>query len=88
MTFGISPKAVLAFLFPLVAALVTSALTALATGHFDTTAIVVALTGLGSSGLALFGAWLGKPGNVQSVLEGPGSDELLSPEAMAQIPAV
>lgn len=64
-TIGLSPKAILAFAYPLIAALVTAATSALATGNFSTTEIVVAITGLGTSALALLGAYVGKPGNVK-----------------------
>ncbi|HUR85638.1 MAG TPA: hypothetical protein VMY78_09855 [Solirubrobacteraceae bacterium] len=77
MTIGLSPKAVLAFAFPLIAAIVTSATSALATGNFDTREIIVAATGLGTSGLALLGAYIGQPGNVHATIDGPGSDELM-----------
>lgn len=64
-TIGLSPKAVLAFFYPLIAALVTAATSALATGNVSTTEIVVAITGLGTSALALLGAYVGKPGTVK-----------------------
>jgi hypothetical protein len=68
-TIGLSPKAVLAFLFPLIAAIITSATSALATGHFDTTQIVIAVTGLGSSAIALLGAYLGQPGEIEVIAD-------------------
>jgi hypothetical protein len=85
MTQGLSPKALLAFLFPLIAAVVTACTSALATGNFDTKEIVVAVTGLGSSALALLGAYIGHPGNVVEPPVGPGSDALMHPDALAKV---
>lgn len=75
-TIGISPKAVLAFVFPLVAAVVGS-LSSWAIGGFgafDTTSVVIAATGLGASGVALLGAYVGKPGNVTPITPAPAQD--------------
>src|SRR4051794_58970 len=63
-TVGFSPKAVLAFLFPLIAAIVAAAVDWIMSGQFDTTTIRTAAAGLGASALALLGAWLGAPGSV------------------------
>jgi hypothetical protein len=68
-TIGLSPKAVLAFFFPLIAAAITAATSALATGHFDTTQIVIAATGLGTSAVALLGAYVGQPGELAVVAD-------------------
>lgn len=58
---GLSPKAVLAFLFPLIAAVGTAAVSWIASGAFSTTDIKTAAGGLVLSGLALLGAYLGEP---------------------------
>jgi hypothetical protein len=63
-TLGISPKAILAFLFPLVAALATALASWIATGNLSTIEIKTAAGGLIASGLALLGAYVGKPGRV------------------------
>jgi hypothetical protein len=69
-TIGISPKAVLAFFFPFIGAVVGAAADWIVSGQFDTTTIRTALAGLGAAGLALLGAYVGKPGNVKPVDEG------------------
>jgi hypothetical protein len=64
-TLGLSPKAVLAFLFPVIAATATSLVAWIAGGEvFDVEPIKVALGGLVASGLAALGAFAGKPGIV------------------------
>lgn len=81
MTIGLSPKAVLAFLFPLIGAAVGAACDWIVSGQFDVTTIRTALAGLGASGLAALGAYLGKPGEVVTAV-GPPSDDQLSPVAL------
>lgn len=63
-TIGLSPKAVLAFALPLIAAIAASIADWAVSGQFEVTTIRTALAGLIASGLALLGAYLGKPGNV------------------------
>jgi len=63
-TVGLSPKAVLAFLFPAIAAVVASAADWVVSGQFEVTTIRTALAGLLASGLALLGAYVGRPGTV------------------------
>lgn len=87
MTIGLSPKAVLAFLFPLIAAVGGSLVSWIATGDFNDAEIRAALGGLVTSGLALLGAYIGQPGNVQATVDGFGSDELLDPSVLAEIAA-
>lgn len=60
----ISPKAVLAFLFPAIAAVVASGADWVASGQFDVTTVRTAVAGLGASLLALLGAYVGRPGDV------------------------
>jgi hypothetical protein len=85
-TVGISPKAVLAFAFPFIATVIGVALDWVMSGHFDVTAIRIAVAGFGSSALAFVGAWLGVPGNVPvTPPAGPASDDLLSSEAHAKL---
>lgn len=66
-TVDVSPKAVLAFLYPFIATLAASAGSWIVSGDFNTAEIRVALSGLIASGLALLGAYVGRPGNVQPV---------------------
>lgn len=63
-TIGLSPKAVLAFVFPAVAALLTSAASWAESGEFSTTEIRAAVGGIVLSGIALLGAYVGRPGVV------------------------
>lgn len=63
-TIGLSPKAILAFAFPLVAALAGALTSWIVTGNFDAAEIRTAAGGLVTSALALAGAYVGKPGNV------------------------
>lgn len=63
-TLGISPKAVLAFLFPLLSAVVAAGVSWLNSGEFNASEIILAVGGLAYSALALLGAYVGKPGNV------------------------
>jgi hypothetical protein len=64
-TVGLSPKAVLAFLFPLLSAAAAAVASWIATGNFSDSEIRTALSGLVLSGLALVGAYVGKPGTVK-----------------------
>ena len=69
LPFGLTPKAILAFLFPLITAVVTSLVAWIVGGDvFDIEPIKIAAGGLVTSGLALLGAWIGKPSPV--VVEG------------------
>lgn len=61
-----SPKAVLAFLYPFIATLIGVAATWIVTGEFNVEEIRTGVAGLLASGLAFFGAWLGKPGVVDA----------------------
>lgn len=87
-TLGISPKAVLAFLFPLVVALGVAVANWIVTGSFDADSVRAALAGLVTSGLALLGAYVGKPGNVagvkaegeEAVPEWPGGEASVHPD--------
>jgi hypothetical protein len=60
----ISPKAVLAFLYPFIATVAAVVVTWIVEGTFDENALRVGVAGLIASGLALIGAYLGKPGEV------------------------
>jgi hypothetical protein len=64
-TVGLSPKAVLAFLYPLIAAAAGSVVSWISTGTFNAQEIKIAAGGLILSGLALLGAYVGKPGTVK-----------------------
>lgn len=64
-TVGLSPKAVLAFLYPFLSSLGALAIAYIVTGDFDAFAARMALGGLVASALAALGAWLGKPGDVK-----------------------
>jgi hypothetical protein len=63
-TVGLSPKAVLAFLFPFITAVSVSVISWVATGDFNEAEIRTALGGLIGSGVAALGAYLGTPGSV------------------------
>lgn len=63
-TNGLSPKAVLAFLYPAIGSIVSAVSSWIITGNFNDSEIRVAIAGLGASGLALLGAYVGKPGDI------------------------
>jgi hypothetical protein len=78
-TLGISPKAVLAFLFPLVAAIGAAAANWIATGAFDAGEVRAAAAAVVSAAIAGLGAYLGHPGDVVPAAQvGPPSDQLLA----------
>ncbi len=85
MTIGLSPKAVLAFAFPLIASIGGALVSWIATGDFNTAEIRTALGGLITSGLALLGAYIGQPGNVQTTSHGFSSDELMAPGTIEKL---
>lgn len=66
-TIGLSPKAVLAFLLPLIAAFGGTVSTWITSGTFNAAEIKTAVAGLIASGLALLGAYLAPPGEVANV---------------------
>lgn len=68
-TVGLSPKAVLAFLYPLIATAVGVLGSWIVTGEFNDTELRTALAGTGASAVALLGAYLGRPGIVRSDVE-------------------
>ncbi len=84
MTIGLSPKALLAFLFPLIAAAGGALASWVTTGDFNDAEIRTAVGGLVTSGLALLGAYIGQPGPTAERFE-VASDDLLSDEAKAQL---
>lgn len=55
------PKAVLAFFFPFISTIVGVGIEWLSTGNFSRTEVVTGIAGLATSGLALLGAYIGKP---------------------------
>ena len=63
-TNGLSPKAVLAFFYPAIGSVVSAVSSWIVTGNFNDSEIRVAVAGLGASGLALLGAYVGKPGDI------------------------
>lgn len=64
-TIRISPKAILAFVFPLVTAAAGSAVAWIVEGaSFDGAPLKIAGAGVIASGVSALGAWLGKPGDV------------------------
>ena len=63
-TLGLSPKAILAFAFPLITAIAAALASYIVTGNFSDSEIRTALGGLVTSGLALLGAYVGKPGTI------------------------
>ncbi len=80
-THGLSPKAVLAFVFPLIVTIATTLSSWIATGDFSDTELRTALSGFLLSSVSALGAYLGSPGTVTAVEVGPASDDLLPPEA-------
>ena len=86
MTVGLSPKALLAFVFPALSTLVLLVVHSLVTGEWNRTETVQAVIGLTSSVLSFIGAWLGNPGVVvKPSANGPTSDSLLEGEARKQV---
>lgn len=83
MTHGISPKAILAFVFPAIATTLTVVIGWIATGTFNASELRIGLAGWLTSALAALGAWLAPPGNVTTTI-GPPSDQLLA--ARAHVP--
>jgi uncharacterized membrane protein YhiD involved in acid resistance len=63
-TIGMSPKAVLAFLFPFIASLAAAATDWIVSGQLEVTTVRTAVAGLVASGLAFLGAYIGQPGAV------------------------
>lgn len=62
--FDISWKAILAFLFPFISALVATGVSWLQSGEFNKAEIITSVAGLAASALAALGAYVGKPGAV------------------------
>jgi hypothetical protein len=85
MTLGLSPKAVLAFAFPLIASVVGALASYVVTGNFNAAEIRTAVGGLATSALALLGAYVGNPGVVVKHIGEPGSDSLLPPDVMEKV---
>lgn len=86
LPFNLAPKALLAFLYPFIATLVAVATTWVVQGTFDGAALRTGVAGLLASGLALLGAYVGKPADA-AVTIGPANDELLSPSAVTGLDA-
>lgn len=84
-TLGLSPKTILAFLFPTLTTLGAVAVTYISTGELDSDALRLAAAGLVASVLAAAGAYIGKPGSVLVPSPGVASDDLLSKKAKARI---
>jgi hypothetical protein len=61
---NLSWKAILAFLFPLLSAVAVAVASWIVSGELNANEIRAALGGLILSGLALLGAYVGKPGQV------------------------
>lgn len=80
LPFNASPKAVLAFLFPLIAAIGVSVANWIATGEFDANSVRLAAGGAVTACLAALGAYVGRPGDVVPNV-GAGSDALLGDTA-------
>jgi hypothetical protein len=70
-TIGISPKAVLAFLFPAILTVGGVATSWVQTGNLDTGELRLAVGGLIASGLSLLGAYIGTPGKVTADVPAP-----------------
>lgn len=87
-TLGISDKAILAFFYPLIVALLGAAVNWISTGQFDGDTVKLAASGVILSGLSALGAYVGKPGTVapadgtptETVPEWAGSDSSLTPD--------
>jgi hypothetical protein len=63
-TIGLSPKAVLAFLFPLVSTVCATVAVWVNSGTFNAAELRTALAGTITSAAAALGAYLGHPGRV------------------------
>lgn len=85
VTDGVSPKAILATLAPVLLALLAAAVQWISTGTFDAAELATALVGLGGGVAAGAGAYHGHPGAVQHVDPGPASDALLPAEVHDKI---
>lgn len=70
-TVGLSPKAVLAFLFPTVASVAGVLSTYVGTGTVDTATLRVAGVGLIAAAVAALGAAIGQPGKVELPADAP-----------------
>jgi hypothetical protein len=66
-TIVISPKAVLAFAYPLIATIAATVASWIVSGDFNTAEIQLSVAGLITSASAALGAAVGKPGRVQEV---------------------
>ena len=64
-TRGISPKAVLAFLYPTIATIAATIGSWIVTGDFNESEIRTAAAGLLASAVAYIGAYVGRPGDVR-----------------------
>ena len=64
-TIGLSPKAVLAFLYPTIATVAYTTGSWIATGDFNASEVRVALAGLVAAAVAALGAYVAEPGNVR-----------------------
>lgn len=76
MTKGISPKAVLAFVFPFLATCLGVLATWVESGEFNGQEIRTAAAGLIAAAVAWLGAYLGRPGDVVED-RGSRSDDVL-----------
>lgn len=61
---GLTPKVILAALFPAIGSLIFAIISSVFTGHIDTVQIQAIVGGGATSVLALIGGWLGVPGQV------------------------
>ncbi len=65
-THGISPKAILAFTYPVIAAAIASVGSWVVTGDFNANEIRVAVGELAGGSISLIGAIVGRPGDIPS----------------------
>ncbi len=78
-TLGISPKAILALLFPLVAALGAALASWALTGNFNDAEVRTAISGAILSVVSGLGAYIGAPGNVVANTGNDSSDPATPP---------
>lgn len=76
-TLGLSPKAILAFAFPLIAALAAALTSYIVTGNFSDSEIRTALGGLVTSALAALGAYAGRPGTIGHLDVAPSTPDVI-----------
>lgn len=63
-TVGVSPKAIGALVYPIVATFLTTVMSAIVSGNFNKAEFIIAAVGAGGAVLSAIGAYVSKPGVV------------------------